>query len=210
MAPFLVAHAADADWRVALREAARHIERQRRARRREHSAEPDPTLGFVYLSDGYAPQAQALLDALRERWPALAWVGAVGVGISATGVEYFGTPALSLMLAALPRESFRDLWGQYVRFGRWKTRYWVTRGEAPRPRQYALLAGPVVVVMFMLGLLRRHPGVAVATAIAGAVALDVTGVDEPASPAIRVGGILASVTAAAGWWWGVISGWVRS
>lgn len=115
-----------------------------------------------------------------------------------------------LSVQYLPRESFRDLWRQYVRFGRWKTRYWTTRREAPRPRQYALLVGPVLLVMFMLGLLRRHPGVAAATAIAGAVALDVTGVDEPASAATRVGGILASVTLAAGWWWGVISGWSRS
>ena len=115
-----------------------------------------------------------------------------------------------LSVQYLPRESFRDLWRQYVRFGRWKTRYWVTRREAPRPRQYALLVGPVVVVLFMLGLLRRHPGMTAATVIAGAVALDITGVEEPASPAIRIGGVIASVTVAAGWWWGVISGWIRS
>ena len=33
-----------------------------------------------------------------QRWPAVAWVGAVGVGICASGVEYFDEPALALML----------------------------------------------------------------------------------------------------------------
>jgi small ligand-binding sensory domain FIST len=36
----------------------------------------------------------------------VAWVGAVGVGICATGVEYIGVPALALMLTSIPRRSF--------------------------------------------------------------------------------------------------------
>jgi hypothetical protein len=37
-----------------------------------------------------------------ERWPGVAWVGSVGVGVCATGVEYIDEPALVLMLANLP------------------------------------------------------------------------------------------------------------
>lgn len=66
-----------------------------------------PTLGWVYLTDLYANDAQALLAELRRRWPGVAWVGAVGVGVAANGVEYFDEPALVLMLAAMPRERFR-------------------------------------------------------------------------------------------------------
>ncbi len=66
-----------------------------------------PTLGFVYFTDHYAAQADALLAALRQRWPGAAWVGSVGVGVLASGVEYFDEPALVLLLAALPRERFR-------------------------------------------------------------------------------------------------------
>ena len=45
------------------------------------------------------PRADALLAALRLRWPGVAWAGSVGVGVSAGGVEYFDEPALALMLA---------------------------------------------------------------------------------------------------------------
>ena len=38
--------------------------------------------------------------------------GCVGVGIAASGVEYFDEPALVLMLASLPRESFRPFSGR--------------------------------------------------------------------------------------------------
>jgi small ligand-binding sensory domain FIST len=66
-----------------------------------------PTLGFVYFTDHYAAHADALLAALRQRWPDVAWAGCVGVGVLASGVEYFDEPALVLLLAGLPREQFR-------------------------------------------------------------------------------------------------------
>ena len=46
--------------------------------------------------------AGLLLQGLRQRWPGVAWVGCVGVGVCASGVEYIDEPALVLMLAALP------------------------------------------------------------------------------------------------------------
>lgn len=104
MNAFLVGHAAHADWREALALAAMQIQGQR-ARATGKAA--DPNLGFVYFTDHYATHAPALLDALRRRWPGVAWVGTVGVGVAASGVEYFDEPALVLMLAALPVGSFR-------------------------------------------------------------------------------------------------------
>lgn len=68
---------------------------------------PAPTLGWCYLSDHHAGAAEALLAALRERWPGTAWVGASGVGVCASGVEYFDEPALALMLGHVPRDQFR-------------------------------------------------------------------------------------------------------
>jgi small ligand-binding sensory domain FIST len=100
MSPFLVGHASHPDWRMALSMAAAQLDAQR-------SAMPAPTLGLVYFTDHYAAQAEPLLAALRQRWPALAWAGCVGVGVIAGGVEYFDEPALVLMLAPLPREQFR-------------------------------------------------------------------------------------------------------
>lgn len=100
---FLHAHATHPDWHMALALAAAQIEAQRAMP--GHASEP--TLGWVYLTDYYASAAEPLLAALRQRWPGVSWVGSVGVGIAANGVEYFNEPALSLMLGDLPREQFR-------------------------------------------------------------------------------------------------------
>src|SRR5256885_3372281 len=103
MKQFLHAHATHPDAPMALALAAAQIEAQRG--QRGHVA--DPTLGWLYLTDHFADEAEALLTDARQRWPGVAWVGAVGVGISGTGVEYIDEPAVSLMLADLPRERFR-------------------------------------------------------------------------------------------------------
>ena len=100
---FLHGHATHPDWQMALALAAAQIE----AQRREPGAAAEPTLGWIYLTDAYAPHAAALLDALRQRWPGVEWVGSTGVGIAAGGVEYFEEPALSLMLTDLGTEHFR-------------------------------------------------------------------------------------------------------
>jgi small ligand-binding sensory domain FIST len=95
---FRCGHAAHPDWRMALTMAGAQVDAQ--------PAEAPPTLGWCYFTDAYAPQAEALLAALRQRWPGVAWVGNVGVGVAASGIEYFDEPALVLMLAALPPGHF--------------------------------------------------------------------------------------------------------
>ena len=103
MKRFLHAHATHPDWRFALSLATAQLEAQR--------ALPDhidtPTLGWVYLSDHYGAAADALLAALRSQWPGVVWVGSVGVGIAANGVEYFDEPALTLMLGDIAPSHFR-------------------------------------------------------------------------------------------------------
>lgn len=101
MSAFLVGHATHPDWRAALALAAAQVNAQAAA----HATEP-ASLGFVYFTDHYGPHAAALYAELRERWPGVAWVGCVGVGVSAGGVEYIDEPALALMLAALPASRF--------------------------------------------------------------------------------------------------------
>ncbi len=104
MSSFLVGHATHPDWRAALALVCAQIE----PRRAEHdaSAAGPLSLGFVYLTDHYAPHTKALYAALRERWPGVAWVGAVGVGVAASGVEYIDEPALVLMIASVPTGRF--------------------------------------------------------------------------------------------------------
>jgi small ligand-binding sensory domain FIST len=103
MKPFLHAHATHPQPRMALALAAAQIEAQRSRR----GAAQRPTLGWIYLSDHFAGHAPAVLADAQQRWPGVAWIGAVGVGIAGSGVEYFDAPALSLMLAELPTEQFR-------------------------------------------------------------------------------------------------------
>jgi small ligand-binding sensory domain FIST len=78
-----------------------------------HAIGNGPTLGLVYITDHYAGAAEALLADLQQRWPVVDWAGCVGVGVAASGVEYFDEPAIVLMLAALPRESFRLFSGEH-------------------------------------------------------------------------------------------------
>ncbi|MEP6876528.1 MAG: FIST N-terminal domain-containing protein [Burkholderiales bacterium] len=99
---FLHGHATHPDAAMALALAAAQIEAQRSGP--GHATAP--TLGWLYLTDHFAPRADALLADVQRRWPGVSWVGATGVGIAAGGVEYFDEPALSLMLAELPREHF--------------------------------------------------------------------------------------------------------
>ena len=107
LASFVQAHARHADWREALESCQRQLETQIAAHAAQQGDSARFTLGWCYLSDYYAPAAEAILDELRLRFPGLAWVGTVGVGVAASGVEYIDEPALVLMIAPLPRQSFR-------------------------------------------------------------------------------------------------------
>ena len=71
MPPFVVGHATHPDWRVALALAARSSTHSATSQRAQA-----PTLGFAYFTDHYAGEADALLAALRQRWPGVSWVGA--------------------------------------------------------------------------------------------------------------------------------------
>lgn len=100
---FLHAHATHPDGKMALALAAAQIDAQRVSA----NAIGQPTIGWLYLTDHLAGQAEALLAEAQRRWPGTAWVGAVGVGISGNGVEYFDEPAVSLMLGDIPRDCFK-------------------------------------------------------------------------------------------------------
>ncbi len=71
-----------------------------------------PTLGWCYLSEELADGAAAILAGLRERLPEVAWVGGVGTGVLATGIEYIDEPALAVMLCNLPTQDFRIFHGR--------------------------------------------------------------------------------------------------
>ena len=115
---FVHAHAAHADAQQAWND----VRAQLRAKV-EREAGFAPTLAFMYLSDHHAAAAPLLLNALRATWPGIAVTGCSGIGVAATGTEYFDEPGLVVMLANLPREQFM-----------------VFNGRSPLPREAAWAA----------------------------------------------------------------------
>jgi small ligand-binding sensory domain FIST len=82
------------------------------AQLRAQMALPDyassPRLGLVYLTDHYAAHAAEVLALLNTELPLVRdWSGTVGIGVCASGVEYFDEPALSVMLLDVPPQSYR-------------------------------------------------------------------------------------------------------
>ena len=77
------------------------------------SAQPTGTLGFIYATDALAARFEDLLSALKQATGVDAWVGAVGYGVCTAQVEVYQQPALVVMLADLPVESFELFSGDW-------------------------------------------------------------------------------------------------
>ena len=95
--PFLCAHASGELWR----DAAAQIVLACDAVAAEHR------LGFLYVTDRFADHLKDISIFLRQTTGVPHWVGAVGFGVCATGKEYFDEPAMAVMIAPIPEESFR-------------------------------------------------------------------------------------------------------
>ncbi len=95
-AAFGLGHARAERWQDAAQDALRQI----------GPVVPGANLGFLYVSDRLGGAAQEILDHVKQATGIADWVGSVGVGVLATGIEYFDEPALAMMLAALPAGEF--------------------------------------------------------------------------------------------------------
>lgn len=101
---FPSAHATHPQWAMA----AGLVLAQLRAQMALPEYTPNPTLGFLYITDHYAAHAQDILDHLSAELPEVTdWAGTVGIGVAASNVEYFDEPALVVMLAAIPPHQYR-------------------------------------------------------------------------------------------------------
>ncbi len=68
---------------------------------------PAANLGFLYLTDVFAEHLPEMLAFFKEQTDIEQWVGSVGVGICSSGQEYHDRPAISVMIADFPADSFR-------------------------------------------------------------------------------------------------------
>ena len=92
---FRGAHSDGADWQECVARCASGI------------GTPDGRLGFMYFTEALLPHAAEMVEALRDLTGVRDWVGSVGVGIVATGVEYAEGSALAVMVAEVPAGSYR-------------------------------------------------------------------------------------------------------
>ncbi len=99
MRQFSVAHAAGGEWGQLAKACADTI----------GTAGTPGNLGFLYVTDVLAADLGSILTFLRERLGIDDWVGTVGIGICATGREYYDEPAIAVMTARLPEGSYRLL-----------------------------------------------------------------------------------------------------
>lgn len=107
MNPYLLAHATHPQWRMAATLVLAQL-RAQIASRASRGAGLAPSLALLYITDHYANDAEAILAHLSAELPEVTdWSGTVGVGIAATGVEYFDEPALAVMLCDIPADQYR-------------------------------------------------------------------------------------------------------
>ena len=92
---FRYAHAAGADWQAAAGACLAQL------------AGPPANLGFLYVTDLLAEQAGEILEYFRQRTGVAHWVGTAGIGICASGREYFDEPAMAVMIGEFSPASFQ-------------------------------------------------------------------------------------------------------
>lgn len=104
MDKFAFAHASGTDWQSITENCVSQL----------NSAEPRSgyaQLGLLYLTDNLAANTDDILTLLHDRTGIADWVGSVGMGICATGREYFDEAALAILIVELPENSYRLLEG---------------------------------------------------------------------------------------------------
>ena len=96
---FLIGHAEAPDWEKAAESCLQQI----------GYIPPDANLGFLYVTDSFAGILKSILAHFREETGIEDWVGTVGMGICASGKEYYETPAMAAMLGSFPDDAVRVL-----------------------------------------------------------------------------------------------------
>lgn len=118
MARFRSAHARHDNWRQATESCLAEL----------GDTLGEANLGFLYVTDRLAEHLEKILDLLRGRTGIAQWVGTAGIGIAAIGresgcAEYFDQPAIAVMLATLPTDSFRVFEPVHGGLGPFRTQY---------------------------------------------------------------------------------------
>lgn len=96
MQQFPMFHGSGEDWRAICRDCLGRLGALRSA----------ANLGFLYTTAPLAPEVENILSFLKDATGVSHWIGSVGIGIGCTGQEYYDVPALAVMIAEFPENSF--------------------------------------------------------------------------------------------------------
>lgn len=66
-----------------------------------------PTIGYLYLTDELADDANSILTLFRSVTGVQHWTGCVATGVCGNGVEYVNVPAISVMIGAVPHDKVK-------------------------------------------------------------------------------------------------------
>ena len=66
-----------------------------------------PNIGFLYISDALAADAQSMLTLFRSVTGIEQWSGCAAMGVCGGGVEYVGVPAISVLVGEVPQGHVR-------------------------------------------------------------------------------------------------------
>ena len=97
MHAFRAAHAAAADWLQAANNCLRTL----------GDIPGSGNLGFLYVTDAFAPQLPQVLGLLRTETGIDDWVGSIGTGVCGNGREYHEEGAISVLLGSFRAGSFQ-------------------------------------------------------------------------------------------------------
>ncbi|HRA77954.1 MAG TPA: FIST C-terminal domain-containing protein [Burkholderiaceae bacterium] len=70
-------------------------------------ATPQAALGLLYVTERFAERIADVATLLRERFPAVQWIGASAHGVCASGAEFSDDAAMTAMICDLPAGSWR-------------------------------------------------------------------------------------------------------
>jgi len=93
---FRVAHATGDSWKAAIDGCLAKL-----------APSADANIGFVYITDQFGSDFPAVIERLTAKTGIETWIGSTGIGICASGREYFDEPAAALLAGYLPEGSFR-------------------------------------------------------------------------------------------------------
>lgn len=98
MSQYVLAHASDEDWQVALQSCIQHAQK--------NNATATATLGFIYVTDAYAKYFKKIINELENQFTNIDWVGTVGLAICVTNIEYAEQAAMAIMLTDINKTNY--------------------------------------------------------------------------------------------------------